>query len=221
MRNIFSPRYLLFLITFTLWIIFSINVHLMTLTFERLGLSPGSALLLMVSSLLGSVINVPLFTLRASAPALPIEDLYRGLLRPSRLPFTGYTRVAVNVGGCLVPLMFSFYLVRHTSLAVSHLLLATGIVTAVSYGMSRPIPGLGIGMPTLVAPLTAAVIAIVYGGEDRAALAYISGTLGVLIGADVLRLKDIGRLGAPVASIGGAGTFDGIFMTGLVAVLLT
>lgn len=157
----------------------------------------------------------------ARAPSRPIEDLYRGLLRPSRLPFTGYTRVAVNVGGCLVPLMFSFYLVRHTSLAVSHLLLATGIVTAVSYGMSRPIPGLGIGMPTLVAPLTAAVIAIVYGGEDRAALAYISGTLGVLIGADVLRLKDIGRLGAPVASIGGAGTFDGIFMTGLVAVLLT
>ena len=108
MRNIFSPLYLIFLITFTLWIIFSINVHLMTLTFERLGLSPGSALLLMVSSLLGSVINVPLFTLRASAPSRPIEDIYRGLLRPSRLPFTGYTRVAVNVGGCLVPLMFSF-----------------------------------------------------------------------------------------------------------------
>jgi uncharacterized membrane protein len=43
----------------------------------------------------------------------------------------------------------------------------------------------------------------------------------VLIGADLLRLKDIRRMGTPVTSIGGAGTFDGIFMTGIVAVLLT
>jgi hypothetical protein len=28
------------------------------------------------------------------------------------------------------------------------------------------------------------------------------------------------RLGAPVVSIGGAGTFDGVFLTGIVAVLL-
>ena len=52
-------------------------------------------------------------------------------------------------------------------------------------------------------------------------LAFVGGTLGVLVGADLLRLKDIGRLGEPVASIGGAGSFDGIFVTGIVAVLLT
>lgn len=221
MRAPFSPLYLLFLMAFTLWIIFSINLHLITLTFARLGLSPQSALLLMVSSLLGSLINLPLFTLRTSAPPSPIEILDQGWLRPSGLPFTGRTQVAVNVGGCLVPLFFSFYLIRHSELAVSHILLATTIVAVVSYVMSRPIPGLGIGMPILVAPLTAAMVAIPLGGEYRAALAYISGSLGVLIGADVLRLKDIRELGAPLASIGGAGTFDGIFMTGLVAVLLT
>jgi uncharacterized membrane protein len=221
MRTPFSPLYLFFLVAFTLWIIISINLHLMTLTFEKLGLAPGSALLLMLSSLFGSLINLPLFTLRASPPPSPIEMLYQGLLRPPRLPFTGRTQVAVNVGGCLVPLIFSFYLIRHSELAASHILLATAIVAAVSYGMSRPIAGLGIGMPMLVAPLTAAIVAILLGGEYRAPLAYIAGSLGVLIGADVLRLKDIRELGAPVASIGGAGTFDGIFMTGLVAVLLT
>jgi uncharacterized membrane protein len=42
----------------------------------------------------------------------------------------------------------------------------------------------------------------------------------VLLGADLARLGEIRRMGAPVASIGGAGTFDGIFLTGLVAVLL-
>lgn len=51
-------------------------------------------------------------------------------------------------------------------------------------------------------------------------IAYIGGTLGVLIGADLLRLDVVRKLGAPVASIGGAGTFDGIFLSELVAVLL-
>jgi uncharacterized membrane protein len=52
-------------------------------------------------------------------------------------------------------------------------------------------------------------------------IAYISGTLGTLIGADILNLKKISQLGAPVASIGGAGTFDGIFLTGILAVLFS
>jgi uncharacterized membrane protein len=42
----------------------------------------------------------------------------------------------------------------------------------------------------------------------------------VLIGADLLNLRKLQGLGAPIVSIGGAGTFDGIFVTGLMAVLL-
>jgi uncharacterized membrane protein len=41
-----------------------------------------------------------------------------------------------------------------------------------------------------------------------------------LIGADLTNLDKVRGLGAPVASIGGAGTFDGIFLTGILAVLL-
>jgi uncharacterized membrane protein len=52
-----------------------------------------------------------------------------------------------------------------------------------------------------------------------APLAYVSGSLGVLIGADLFNLEKIRGLGAPVASIGGAGTFDGVFLTGIIAVL--
>jgi len=44
-----------------------------------------------------------------------------------------------------------------------------------------------------------------------ASLAYICGTLGVIIDVDRLRTKDIRNMGAPSASIVGAGTFDGIF----------
>ena len=76
-------------------------------------------------------------------------------------------------------------------------------------------------MPVFIAPLTAALVAVTLNPEHGAALAYFSGTMGVLIGADLLRLSEIGRTGSALASIGGAGTFDGIFITGIVAVLLT
>jgi len=86
---------------------------------------------------------------------------------------------------------------------------------------SRPMAGLGIGMPILLAPIAAAIIALLINPVHAAPLAYISGTLGVLIGADLLRLRDIQKMSIPAASIGGAGTFDGIFLTGMIAVLLT
>jgi uncharacterized membrane protein len=62
-------------------------------------------------------------------------------------------------------------------------------------------------------------ILIAYGNAPT--VAYISGTVGTLIGADILNLKKIEKLGAPIASIGGAGTFDGIFLNGILAVLLS
>jgi hypothetical protein len=39
------------------------------------------------------------------------------------------------------------------------------------------------------------------------------GSLGTLIGADLLNLGVVRGVGTPVTSIGGAGTFDGIFLT--------
>ena len=98
--------------------------------------------------------------------------------------------------------------------------LATTIVSAISYILSRPIPGLGIAMPIFIPPMAAALCAFIFAPVHSAAVAYISGTFGVIIGADLLRLKEIQRIGATVVSIGGAGTFDGIFLTGIVAVLL-
>jgi uncharacterized membrane protein len=75
-------------------------------------------------------------------------------------------------------------------------------------------------MPTFVAPVTAAVAATFLAPAAAPAVAYVGGTLGTLLGADVLNLGRIRGIGAPIASIGGAGTFDGIFLTGVLAVLL-
>ena len=51
-------------------------------------------------------------------------------------------------------------------------------------------------------------------------IAYASGTLGTILGADLLNLHRIRELGAPLVSIGGAGTFDGVFLSGLIAAFL-
>src|SRR5438034_965094 len=57
--------------------------------------------------------------------------------------------------------------------------------------------------------------------EIRApSVAYVAGSLGALIGADLLNLPRITAIGAPVVAIGGAGTFDGVFLTGILAGLL-
>jgi len=71
-----------------------------------------------------------------------------------------------------------------------------------------------------VPPLVAAAAALSLSPDLALALAYTGGTLGTLIGGDRLNLGRLRGLGAPIVSIGGAGTFDGIFLTGIIAVLL-
>ena len=74
-----------------------------------------------------------------------------------------------------------------------------------------------IAVPTLLPGVFAAAVALVMHPAAVAALAYAGGTL---IGADLMNLRKTPKLGAPVVSIGGAGTFDGVFVTGIIAVLL-
>ncbi len=214
-----SPLHYLLLFLIVLILILFIQIQIFSLVLDKLGLSPHSATLLLITTLIGSAVNLPLFKIKAEPPPSPPPVFGRHW--PFKLPpFTGYTVIAINVGGALVPLLFSIYLFISQSLPLVQVLLAIAIVTAVSYMFSRPVAGLGIGMPIFIAPLTAAVTAILLAPDNSPPLAYIGGTMGVLIGADLLRMKDIPKLGAPVAAIGGAGTFDGIFFTGIIAVLL-
>ncbi len=221
MRSPLSPLQLALFVAVLASLLFMVQLQLFSIAFERLGLSPESAFLLLLSSLLGSMINLPLFSVRAELP--PMETLpppLRRLLRMPQRPFTGRTTIAINVGGCLIPICFSAYLLSHNTLPLADASVATALVSAISFAFSRPMPGLGVAMPIFIAPLAAALVAMLINPGQSAPLAYICGTLGVLIGADLLRLKDIQQMGVPVAAIGGAGTFDGIFITGIVAVLL-
>ncbi len=220
MRPPFTPFQLLLLLFILLFTVIVIYLGIFALALEKLGLSPNSAMLLLICTLVGSGINITLFRIIAEAP--PDEDLQlmRELFFGQRMPFTGETIVAINVGGAVIPVCFSIYLIYVNQLPMQQVFTSVGIVSAISLFASRPISGVGIGMPVLLAPVAAAVTALLIAPDFSAPMAYICGTLGVLIGADLLRMKDIPKIGTPVASIGGAGTFDGIFLTGIVAVLL-
>jgi uncharacterized membrane protein len=221
MSRLRLPRPFVFFLLALAFLMAVVQLGAVTLAFDKLGLSPQSGFLLLFGSLFGSTINLPLFALRGNgAPALLSSAHWRAILQAPPREFTGETVIAVNLGGCVVPVAFSVYLLLATPVSGWQALLGVMAVAMLSRAFSRPMPGIGIGMPVFLAPLAAVAIALLISPEQRAPLAYIAGTLGVLIGADLLRLPDIHELGAPFASIGGAGNFDGIFLTGILAVLL-
>ena len=166
----------------------------------RLGLSPAAAMWQQVVS--GQMVDF--FGMRYAVPVV--------------MNWPG-TVIAVNVGGAVIPTLVSLYLLSKHHLW-GHGLMATAVVAAVCYWLAQPVSGLGIALPVFVPALTTAIVALVLSRHDAAPLAYIGGSLGTLIGADLLNFNHIQGLGAPVASIGGAGTFDGIFLIGIMAVLL-
>lgn len=221
MRSPFSLTMLLILLVVLGGLAILVHIGILTLAFQKLGLSPAAGFSVLIAALFGSGINIPLFRIKSSLSSIPRANwsAYQ-LLHPLLQSFHGWTLVAVNVGGCVIPVALVIILILSQPLDPGRLIIAITVVTAVSYAFSRSIPGMGISMPILIAPITAALTAGLIYPEQRGAAAYICGTLGVLIGADLLRLKDIHKLGTPLASIGGAGTFDGIFLTGIIAVLL-
>jgi uncharacterized membrane protein len=188
--------------------------------YSALGLDFRVATLALFGSLIGSYVNLPLARLpeQRIVSREVVEIFGVPFLAPVTVDWPG-TILAINVGGAVIPIMLSFYLlVRYGLWGLGAA--ATAIVAFVVHRMATPIPGVGISVPTIVPPLLAAGAALVLSRRFAAPIAYIGGSLGVLIGADLLNLGRLGSLGAPVASIGGAGAFDGIFLTGVIAVLL-
>jgi len=86
--------------------------------------------------------------------------------------------------------------------------------------MAQPIEGIGIALPGLFPPLIAALSALLFAPDHAPPVAFVAGVLGPLIGADLLHIRDISNVATGIASIGGAGTFDGIVLSGIVAAYL-
>lgn len=204
------------LLALTLSLIFVLFIlNAIALSFARLGLTPGQAFVIFASIILGSYINVPV----SRKKIILAEDRWIPFPFFYRLPKVAEQVIFVNVGGAIIPTMLSFYFLPRSPLIPA--LAATLIVVIISKFLARPVPGVGITMPALVPPVLSAITALILAPENPAPVAYISGVLGTLIGADLLNLGRIREIKSPAVSIGGAGVFDGVFLVGIIAVLLT
>jgi len=230
-----SLTYYLLLLSLLVLLMPSLILSFREVLVDGLGLPPeevGSFLLL---SLLGSFINLPLTQVESRVPIYRMKEVrFFGVSwRVPRLEMgVRRTQVSINVGGALLPVIVSLYLLVYSIPLKSpdpvstymKALFVMAVVALVVHRSSRLIKGLGIATPAFVPPLTVALattfVHVLFGTSCPTQIAYIGGTLGTLIGADLLNMRKISDLGAPMVSIGGAGTFDGVYTTGLISVLL-
>lgn len=225
MKNNFNyfPYKPLFIITFILFLILLIaliQLGIITYAYGKLGINGQYVFLILMLSLLGSYINIPILKFHSENMTTMQQVNYFGMrYRIPVITDRSTSVLAVNVGGAVIPVLLSLYLLLKNGIYIDSLVAIT-IMSIIINRLSRPVPGLGIAVPVLIPPVAAAIIALMIKSESAPALAYISGTLGTLIGGDLMNIEKIKKMGAPVSSIGGAGTFDGIFVTGIIAVLL-
>lgn len=213
------PFFLIFVSLF-LFVFFLLPLKLMKYAYEQLGVSPAGAVLLLFGSLIGSYINIPIAVIsQKSVMASQLIDYFGMRYQVPAATDWGGTVLAINVGGAVIPVIMSVYLLVKWQLWWEGLL-ATVVVAGICYSVSSPVPGLGIAVPVFVPVIATTIVALLLSRKHAAPVAYIAGSLGTLIGADLMNFNKLPELNAPIASIGGAGTFDGIFLTGIVAVLV-
>jgi uncharacterized membrane protein len=200
-----------------------IFIGVISVAFEEVGFSSFITILILIATFVGSYVNIPLMKLKTAIPIVKDEFVaFFGIVY--RIPQLEYgertTMIAINLGGAVIPTLVSFYLLWKLPSVALYALVGIAIVAAVTHAVARPMKGVGIVTPAFIPPLVAAVLAYLLPSGATRVVAYVSGVLGTLIGADLSNLSVIPKLGAPIASIGGAGTFDGVFLSGILAVLL-
>jgi len=215
----FIPVAFLIFIAFILFlpILFLLGYfQILTIGFEKLGISPGATTFLLFLILIGSGINIPL----TKKKLIYREELrFFGLWRVPKIKAQG---LFINLGGAVVPVLLSVYFLFRVSRAgfdLEPIFLATILMIIISKFLSRVIPGRGISLPAFIPPIFSALFALILAPDFAAPSAFISGVLGTLVGADLLNLRRAQRFGG-FLSIGGAGVFDGIFLVGIISALL-
>ena len=197
--------------------------------FTRLGFSWLSALAVVLLILLGSTVNIPVYTIkrdmvRMNHGEMSMSDPYAAWPRED----VWETVISINLGGAVIPLCIALYLLYAayplvtTSLLVP-LAIGTLGVSLITYASTRALPGVGIQVPLLIPALTALLIGLVFGGSVGLAAsvtAMVSGIFGVLVGGNLAQLGKIRDLGLPAMSIGGSGTFGSVLFCCILPALI-
>jgi len=215
-----AKPFLFVLLLAVVFVIVLIQIGIIKYAYEKMGINQHYVFALLLLSFFGSYVNIPVAELPVKRVISDQEITFFGMRYViPRVQEWQKTVIAINMGGAIIPTLLSFYLMIKNGIYIQAIIGVITVAVIVRW-KSRPIQGVGIATPIFLPPLAAVAVALLLPGPSAPALAYITGSLGTLIGADLLNLGKIQELNAPVASIGGAGTFDGIFLTGILAVLL-
>lgn len=135
------------------------------------------------------------------------------------------TLVAINLGGALIPVGVSLFLMYELQGYSIYFIINILIVTIISKFFSRVIRGIGVIMHPIIPSVFSVITSYVLFYKFHFLIplsAYIGSILGTLIGADLLNLRKIINEARPqIISIGGMGTFDGIFVSGIISVFIS
>ncbi|RDE17734.1 MAG: hypothetical protein C4K49_01160 [Candidatus Thorarchaeota archaeon] len=218
--------------SFSLFIILAVAIVMLLFlqaagtVFIELGLPTWLALLIIPGSLIGSFVNIPIATVESDKTPCVEQDYLSlwGLSYKVKTPdCPGKLRLSINLGGAIIPISVSMYLLLEHLETLVPALLGVVVITVFVHAVARIEPNVGIVTPALLPPIAAALITLsliqfIPTLQDTYVVAYVSGTLGALLGADILNLGKITQLRTGSASIGGAGTWDGVFLTGILAI---
>src|ERR1700678_1579643 len=130
-----------------LLVVVLIQINVLRYAYTRLGVSSGTALLLLMGSLIGSYINIPVarFPEREVQTAQDLSFFGMHYVVPMVVDWPG-TVIAVNVGGAVIPALLSLYLLFRNDLWINGIV-TTAIVTAIVHWLAYPVPGVGIAVP--------------------------------------------------------------------------
>jgi uncharacterized membrane protein len=189
--------------------------------FTRLGFSWITAIAVVLLMLFGSFVNIPLYRIRRDMVRIaPDTTAVFGSGSPWPAEPVWETLVSINLGGAILPVCISLYLLyQAVSITGTSLLVPVGagslLVALVTFFATHPVPGVGLRVPLLIPALTALLMGVLlFGGAGIPAtvMAFVSGTAGVLLGGNIAHLFRIKDLEVPSVSIGGAGTFGALFI---------
>jgi len=186
---------------FVLYMVFLI--HFQQVALARLGVPLVAVPAVVFSMILGSLLNIPIWA-RSRGPEVQV--------------------LALNAGGALIPgwicwlALKRVWLMAPQSLSLVPLILL--IVSLVANRSSVLLAGRGVVMAPLPPAVIAALCSQLLTPPVAPLVAFSTGVLGVLVGADLVRVPRLLANRLPVIAIGGAGSLDGILMTGLLATLL-
>ncbi|MBI3839436.1 MAG: DUF1614 domain-containing protein [Planctomycetia bacterium] len=215
-----APLFFLSLVLLLGVLIVILQIGILGYAYEKMGITRRAAYSLLFLSLLGAWVNIPVAELPGGR-MIVTKEVNDGWWR-YRIPVIEEwpgTELAINVGGAVIPTLLSIYLVVKNQIYGEAIVGVAG-VAAVVHALATPVPQMGIAVPIFIPPIVSALVAVLLSREYAAPLAYVSGCMGTLVGADLLNLGKLAEVGGSIQSIGGAGTFDGVFLTGILAVLL-